>query len=139
MSGESGRLSTFALLIDWRAGFIRYLKTTLFGLTGCSPDYVMLIVGGNAGLIGMSKVKPDAMFCSLHRADCLVMALGTSGCSTGLTRSSYCALHAKVWRLNPRSDYLSLIFPQICVTKVCCNVPRYSHMICFLIPNSHPD
>lgn len=35
----------------------RYLKTTLFGLTGCSPDYVMLIVGGNAGLIGMSKVS----------------------------------------------------------------------------------
>lgn len=35
----------------------RYLKTTLFGLTGCSPDYVMLIVGGNAGLIGMSKVR----------------------------------------------------------------------------------
>lgn len=38
------------------AGHERYLKTTLFGLTGCSPDYVMLIVGGNAGLIGMSKV-----------------------------------------------------------------------------------
>ncbi|KAJ9118899.1 hypothetical protein QFC24_005862 [Naganishia onofrii] len=37
------------------AGHERYLKTTLFGLTGCSPDYVMLIVGGNAGLIGMSK------------------------------------------------------------------------------------
>ncbi|KAJ9123882.1 hypothetical protein QFC22_000670 [Naganishia vaughanmartiniae] len=38
------------------AGHERYLKTTLFGLTGCSPDYVMLIVGGNAGLIGMSKI-----------------------------------------------------------------------------------
>ncbi|KAJ9117262.1 hypothetical protein QFC20_000408, partial [Naganishia adeliensis] len=37
------------------AGHERYVKTTLFGLTGCSPDYVMLIVGGNAGLIGMSK------------------------------------------------------------------------------------
>jgi GTPase len=39
----------------WEHARGRYLKTTLFGLTGCQPDYVMLIVGGNAGLIGMSK------------------------------------------------------------------------------------
>ncbi len=32
-----------------------YFKTTLYGLSGCAPDYVMLMVGGNAGLIGMSK------------------------------------------------------------------------------------
>lgn len=38
----------------WRA---RYLKTTLFGLTATLPDFVLLIIGGNAGgLIGMSKV-----------------------------------------------------------------------------------
>jgi GTPase len=38
------------------AGLIdRYFKTTLYGLSGCAPDYVMLMVGGNAGLIGMSK------------------------------------------------------------------------------------
>jgi GTPase len=37
------------------AGHERYLRTTVFGLTGCAPDYVMLMVGGNAGLIGMSK------------------------------------------------------------------------------------
>ncbi|KAJ9097599.1 hypothetical protein QFC21_004633 [Naganishia friedmannii] len=47
------------------AGHERYLKTTLFGLTGCSPDYVMLIVGGNAGLIGMSKVAYLARACSV--------------------------------------------------------------------------
>jgi len=35
----------------------RYLKTTLYGLSGCAPDYVMLMVGGNAGMIGMSKVS----------------------------------------------------------------------------------
>ena len=35
----------------------RYFKTTLYGLSGCAPDYVMLMVGGNAGLIGMSKVS----------------------------------------------------------------------------------
>lgn len=33
----------------------KYLKTTLFGLTATSPDFVLLIVGANAGLIGMSK------------------------------------------------------------------------------------
>ena len=37
------------------AGHEKYLRTTVFGLTGCAPDYIMLMVGGNAGLIGMSK------------------------------------------------------------------------------------
>ncbi|KAG0144970.1 hypothetical protein CROQUDRAFT_659278 [Cronartium quercuum f. sp. fusiforme G11] len=37
------------------AGHERYLKTTIFGLTGCAPDFVLLIIGANAGLIGMSK------------------------------------------------------------------------------------
>lgn len=37
------------------AGHERYLKTTLLGLTSTSPDFVLLIVGANAGLIGMSK------------------------------------------------------------------------------------
>ena len=37
------------------AGHERYLKTTLYGLTSGSPSCVILIVGANAGLIGMSK------------------------------------------------------------------------------------
>ncbi|KAI0081229.1 P-loop containing nucleoside triphosphate hydrolase protein [Panus rudis PR-1116 ss-1] len=37
------------------AGHERYLKTTLYGLTSGAPSCVVLIVGGNAGLIGMSK------------------------------------------------------------------------------------
>lgn len=37
------------------AGHEKYLKTTMFGLTGCSPDYAMLMVGANAGMIGMAK------------------------------------------------------------------------------------
>lgn len=37
------------------AGHERYLKTTLYGMTSHSPDCVMLMVGANAGLIGMSK------------------------------------------------------------------------------------
>ncbi|KAK9356364.1 P-loop containing nucleoside triphosphate hydrolase protein [Lipomyces doorenjongii] len=37
------------------AGHEKYLKTTVFGLMGGSPDFVMLIVGANAGMIGMAK------------------------------------------------------------------------------------
>ncbi|KAI0699248.1 GTP-binding protein 1 [Cytidiella melzeri] len=37
------------------AGHERYLKTTLYGLTSGAPSCVVLIVGANAGLIGMSK------------------------------------------------------------------------------------
>lgn len=37
------------------AGHERYLKTTLFGLTSSAPDFVLLIIGANAGLIGMVR------------------------------------------------------------------------------------
>jgi len=37
------------------AGHERYLKTSLFGMTSGAPDCVLLMVGGNAGMIGMSK------------------------------------------------------------------------------------
>lgn len=37
------------------AGHERYLKTTIFGMTGHAPDYCMLMVGANAGVIGMTK------------------------------------------------------------------------------------
>ncbi|WFD25723.1 hypothetical protein MNAN1_000689 [Malassezia nana] len=37
------------------AGHERYLKTTVFGLTSQLPDYVIMVVGANAGLVGMSK------------------------------------------------------------------------------------
>lgn len=37
------------------AGHERYLKTTLYGMTSGAPDAVLLMVGANAGLIGMSK------------------------------------------------------------------------------------
>ena len=55
-----GRLSLiYSLLVLWicedLAGHEKYLKTTLYGLTSASPSCVILMVGGNAGLIGMSK------------------------------------------------------------------------------------
>jgi GTPase len=37
------------------AGHEKYLKTTVFGLTGNYPDYCMLLVGANMGVVGMTK------------------------------------------------------------------------------------
>lgn len=37
------------------AGHERYLKTTVFGMTGHLPDFTMLMVGANAGIVGMTK------------------------------------------------------------------------------------
>lgn len=48
---QSDKILTFIDL----AGHERYLKTTMFGLTGYVPDYALLIVGSNAGLVGMTK------------------------------------------------------------------------------------
>eukprot|EP00732_Lithocolla_globosa_P003253 Lithocolla_globosa_v1_NODE_2518_length_1966_cov_27.742543.p1 type:complete len:566 gc:universal NODE_2518_length_1966_cov_27.742543:236-1933(+) len=48
---NSSKLITFIDL----AGHEKYLKTTVFGLTGCAPDFAMLMIGANAGLVGMTK------------------------------------------------------------------------------------
>ena len=48
---ESSKVLTFIDL----GGHEKYLKTTLFGLTGHIPDYVLLIVGSNMGIVGMTK------------------------------------------------------------------------------------
>ncbi|KAG1676001.1 GTP-binding protein 1 [Nymphon striatum] len=37
------------------AGHERYLKTTVFGMTGHVPDFSMLMIGSNAGVVGMTK------------------------------------------------------------------------------------
>ncbi len=41
-------------LIDL-CGHHKYLKTTIFGLTGYSPDFAMLVISANTG-IGKSKL-----------------------------------------------------------------------------------
>lgn len=41
-------------LIDL-CGHQKYLKTTIFGLTGYSPDFAMLVVSANTGLVGTTK------------------------------------------------------------------------------------
>lgn len=46
--------SKVAVFIDL-AGHEKYLRTTIFGLTGHLPDYVMLVIGANMGFIGMTK------------------------------------------------------------------------------------
>lgn len=44
---RSAKIITFMDL----CGHERYLKTTVFGLLGCFPDYVMLVIGANVGVI----------------------------------------------------------------------------------------
>ncbi|CAG5131434.1 unnamed protein product [Candidula unifasciata] len=48
---EAAKVVTFIDL----AGHERYLKTTVFGMTGHAPDFAMLMIGANAGVIGMTK------------------------------------------------------------------------------------
>ena len=48
---DASKVTTFIDL----AGHERYLKTTVFGLTGHAPHYAMLMIGSNAGIVGMTK------------------------------------------------------------------------------------
>lgn len=48
---NSSKLITFIDL----GGHEKYLKTTLYGLTGHLPDYTILVVGANMGIVGMTK------------------------------------------------------------------------------------
>ncbi|XP_021933166.1 GTP-binding protein 1 isoform X1 [Zootermopsis nevadensis] len=54
---ESGRTSSVGndILGFDSLGHERYLKTTVFGMTGHAPDFGMLMVGANAGIVGMTK------------------------------------------------------------------------------------
>lgn len=44
-------------------GHEKYLKTTLFGLVGLEPDYVMLIIGANMGISKMTKEHLGITLC----------------------------------------------------------------------------
>jgi GTPase len=55
------RTSTKVITFIDLAGHEKYLKTTIFGMTGHAPDFCMLMIGSNAGIIGMTKGK-----CKLH-------------------------------------------------------------------------
>lgn len=48
---QSSKLITFIDL----AGHHKYLRTTIFGLTGHSPDFAMLVIAANAGIVGTTK------------------------------------------------------------------------------------
>lgn len=51
------RASTKVITFIDLAGHEKYLKTTIFGMTGHAPDFSMLMIGSNAGIIGMTKGK----------------------------------------------------------------------------------
>jgi GTPase len=52
---EIGKKSAKVISFSDLAGHERYLRTTVFGMLSSSPDYCLLMVAANNGLIGMSK------------------------------------------------------------------------------------
>ena len=69
------------------AGHERYLKTTLYGLTSGAPSLVLLMVGANAGLIGMSKE---------HLAIALALSVPVAVCITKvIADTTFCLLFRK--------------------------------------------
>ena len=53
--GEIGHRSAKVISFTDLAGHEKYLRTTVFGLLSSSPNYCLLMVAANNGLIGMSK------------------------------------------------------------------------------------
>ncbi|RMZ75931.1 hypothetical protein DV738_g5219, partial [Chaetothyriales sp. CBS 135597] len=53
--GEIGTRSAKVISFTDLAGHEKYLRTTVFGLLSSSPNYCLLMVAANNGLIGMSK------------------------------------------------------------------------------------
>lgn len=51
ITANSSKIISFVDL----AGHERYLKTTIFGLSGYAPDYSLLVIGANAGVLRMTK------------------------------------------------------------------------------------
>ncbi|KAL6165984.1 hypothetical protein ACJQWK_07356 [Exserohilum turcicum] len=52
---EIGRRSAKVISFSDLAGHERYLRTTVFGLLSSEPNYCLLMIAANNGLIGMSK------------------------------------------------------------------------------------
>jgi len=52
---EIGKRSAKVITFTDLAGHERYLRTTVFGLLSSSPNYCLLMVAANNGIIGMSK------------------------------------------------------------------------------------
>lgn len=51
------------------AGHERYLRTTVFGLLSSEPNYCLLMVAANNGLVGMSKYEVFTLTMICHLTD----------------------------------------------------------------------
>lgn len=60
---EIGKRSAKVISFTDLAGHERYLRTTVFGLLSSEPNYCLLMVAANNGLIGMSKYGPSSPCC----------------------------------------------------------------------------
>lgn len=56
---ESSKVINFIDL----AGHEKYLRTTVFGMSGSDPHFVMLMIGSNAGIVGMTKEHLGLALC----------------------------------------------------------------------------
>ncbi len=88
-------------LIDL-CGHEKYLKTTLFGLTGMMPDYCMLVVGSNMGVqvmtrehISIAAALNIPMFVAVTKVDI---------CPENILKTTRTAL-AKVLRANGKMPF----------------------------------
>ena len=95
------RASTKVITFIDLAGHEKYLKTTIFGMTGHAPDFCMLMIGSNAGIIGMTKgmwlfiilYKYSAQYvvvCFLSHSIIIILCCRTSWFGTCIECSCVC-------------------------------------------------
>jgi GTPase len=88
-------------LIDL-CGHEKYLKTTLFGLTGLVPDYCLLVVGSNMGVSMMTR-EHISIACALN-IPILVAVTKVDICPPNILKTTRTAL-AKTLRANGKMPF----------------------------------
>lgn len=88
-------------LIDL-CGHEKYLKTTLFGLTGLMPDYAMLVVGSNMGVQIMTR-EHISIACALN-IPMFVAVTKVDICPPNILKTTRTAL-AKLLRANGKMPF----------------------------------
>lgn len=88
-------------LIDL-CGHEKYLKTTLFGLTGLMPDYALLVVGSNMGVQVMTR-EHISIACALN-IPIFVVVTKVDICPPNILKTTRTAL-AKILRANGKMPF----------------------------------
>ncbi|CAB4019019.1 GTP-binding 2-like, partial [Paramuricea clavata] len=78
----SSKIVTFLDL----AGHQKYLKTTIFGLTGHIPDFAMLVIAANAGVVGTSREHLG--LCIALDVPMFIVVNKTDACTAAITEQT---------------------------------------------------